>query len=236
LNNSTALVFGGSGYVGSKVLAGLAKAGIPTTFTYFQQSEKARLLAGEFSQRAYCLNVREPDAIRKFLSHVGAESVPSIFIHCIAQSQDRSLKDITDADWDDLYAVNVRSAFVACQEITSRMAANGGGNIVLTAGLDSIKPIPSSVHVGASQGALAGMTRALARALGPQAIRVNLVAIGVLEGGMSERLNAALRDNYERLSAMGRVGTAEEAAKAILWLALHNTYMTGATLTVDGGY
>jgi 3-oxoacyl-[acyl-carrier protein] reductase len=79
------------------------------------------------------------------------------------------------------------------------------------------------------------MARAMAKELGPRRIRVNVVVLGVLDGGLSQQMEARLVEDYRRFSAYGRRGTASEAARAILWVALHNTYMTGAVLPVNGG-
>jgi 3-oxoacyl-[acyl-carrier protein] reductase len=232
----TALVFGGTGYVGSSVLAGLANAGVPTAFTYCNADDKAQTLATRFSQKAHRLDVRQAADVRTFFAERFIGESPNTFIHCIGKAQTREIADISDADWDELQAINVRSAFIACQQLAKRLiASRRGGNFVLTAALDGVKSVQSPIHFSATQGAIVSMTRALAKELGPAGIRVNLVVMGVLDGGLSHQVTPKLRDDYKRFSAMGRIGTAAEVAKAILWLALHNTYMTGATVTIDGG-
>jgi 3-oxoacyl-[acyl-carrier protein] reductase len=77
--------------------------------------------------------------------------------------------------------------------------------------------------------------RALAKELGPANIRINLVAAGVLETGISNGLSAPLRAAYTKFSAMGRVGRASEVAAGIVQLGLHNPVMTGSVLHLDGG-
>jgi 3-oxoacyl-[acyl-carrier protein] reductase len=82
---------------------------------------------------------------------------------------------------------------------------------------------------------LSAMTMALAKELGPSGIRVNMVALGILDSGLSRELNPKLVADYKTFSALRRLGTPAEAAKAILWLALENTYMNGKVLSVNGG-
>ena len=99
----------------------------------------------------------------------------------------------------------------------------------------SLKAVPVPACVGGSDGAKAGLTRSLAKELGPLGIRINLVSLGVLNEGFSKGLSDQLREDYERFSALRRIGTAQEAAKAIVGVALESPYMTGATVCVDGG-
>jgi 3-oxoacyl-[acyl-carrier protein] reductase len=130
--------------------------------------------------------------------------------------------------------VNVRSAYAALQALAPRLGKRGG-DVVLTATLDGTHPVPAPIHFAASQAALVGMTGALAKELGPQDIRVNLVLLGVLEGGVAKDLDPARLADYKKYSAFQRVGTAAEATRAIVRLALDNRWMTGSVLPVTGG-
>jgi 3-oxoacyl-[acyl-carrier protein] reductase len=123
---------------------------------------------------------------------------------------------------------------VACQELAPSMAPRGG-HVVLVGAIDRAQSIPAPVHFAASQGALAAMVMALGKELGPRGIRVNMVALGLLEGGLSREISPALVADYKAFSALRRLGTADEAARAILWLALENTYMSGEVVPVNGG-
>jgi NAD(P)-dependent dehydrogenase (short-subunit alcohol dehydrogenase family) len=78
------------------------------------------------------------------------------------------------------------------------------------------------------------MTAAMAKELGPDGIRVNLLAPGILEGGMSTRLPAELRQDYLKHCGLRRFGRFDEVAAWVAWLALQNTYVTGQTILVDG--
>jgi len=231
-----ALVFGGTGAVGAEVLRGLARAGVPTVFTYNRSKEKGEALASELSQRAFHCDIAQPNAIRALLHGLEHEGIaPTVFIHCAAVSQFLSIDKISDDDWHAAHAVNCQSAFVACQQLAPKMASNKDGHVVLVGALDRSQSIPAPVHFAATQGMLSAMTMALAKELGPRGIRVNMVALGILDSGLSRELNPQLVADYKAFSAMRRLGTPAEAAKAILWLALENTYMNGKVLSVNGG-
>lgn len=236
LSPSRALVFGGTGAVGSSVLRGLAEANIPTVFTYHRSTEKAKALATECCQRAVPVDLSEPNAIRRLVHDLEDDgNVPNVFIHCAATSRNLELEKITEDDWREVHLVNGYSAFVACQELAPRMAKNQGGSIVLVGAIDRAQSMSAPVHFAASQGMLSGMTMALGKALGPRGIRINMVALGLLEGGLSREIAPQLVADYKTFSALRRVGKPEEAARAILWLALENTYMNGEVLPVNGG-
>jgi 3-oxoacyl-[acyl-carrier protein] reductase len=231
-----ALVFGGTGAVGAEVLRGLAHAGIPAAFTYHRSKEKAEALVGEFSHRAFHCDLAKPNAIRALLHELEHEDMfPTVFIHCAAVSRFLSIDRISEDDWQMAHAVNCHSAFVACQHLAPRMASKKEGHVVLVGALDRSQSIPAPIHFAATQGMLSAMTMALAKELGPSGIRVNMVALGVLDSGLSRELNPKLVADYKTFSALRRVGTPTEAAKAILWFALENTYMNGKVLSVNGG-
>lgn len=228
-----ALLFGGTGTVGREVLKGLAVAGIPTTFTFHTQKDRARVLASEYGATAIGLDLADPAAIRGAIASLDPK--PDVLIHCAAVSRALPLSGVSDADWDATQAINVRSAFVAAQALAPSMSEAKRGDIVLAGALDRTQSVPIPVHFAATQGALSAMTMALAKELGPHGIRVNLVAIGVLEDGLSRELPAKARDDFRTFSALKRTGRPAEAAEAILWLALSNGYMSGKVLPVNGG-
>jgi 3-oxoacyl-[acyl-carrier protein] reductase len=236
LSSSRALVFGGTGAVGSAVLRGLAQAGVPAVFTYHRSKDKAESLANEYSQRAVQVDFREPNAVRDLIRSLDGDSgAPDLLVHCAASSRYLELGNITDQDFHGVHLVNAHSAFVACQELAPRMAARGGGHVVLVGAIDRTQSIPLPVHFAATQGALSAMTMALGKELGPRGIRVNMVALGLLSEGLSSEISPKLVADYQTFSALRRLGRPEEAARAILWLALENTYMNGEVLPVNGG-
>jgi NAD(P)-dependent dehydrogenase (short-subunit alcohol dehydrogenase family) len=144
------------------------------------------------------------------------------------------LEDVSAAGWDALMAVNLRSAFFVCQAAAPHLRRAGGGNIVLVSSIDGVKPVPSPIPYCTSKGALVGMAQALAKELGKDGVRVNVVAPGILEGGLSRTLPKALLDEYLRHCGLKRLGRPAEAANVIAWLARYNTYVTAQTIVVDG--
>ncbi|MFL5344711.1 MAG: SDR family NAD(P)-dependent oxidoreductase [Hyalangium sp.] len=236
LNPPRALVFGGTGTLGAEVLKGLARANIPTAFTWHQSRERAHALASELSMRPMQVDLSDAVATRGALRALREEGfAPNLFIHCAGLNASASLDKITDELWQKTMAVNCQSAFIACQELAPTMAQAGEGHIVLVGALDRTQSAPSPVHFAASQGALSAMAMAVSKELGPKGVRINVVALGLLEGGLSREVGEKLVADYKGFSALRRLGRPEEAAKAILWLALENTYMNGKVMPVNGG-
>ena len=235
VSTSRALVFGGTGAVGSAVVRGLARAGVPTVFTYHRSIDKACALAAEYSQRAVGVDLADSDSVRRLVAELDRDGAPNIFVHCAATSGALELESISDDAWHTVQLLNVQSAFVACQELGPRMAKNQGGHVVLVGAIDRGQSIPLPVHFAASQGALSAMTMALGKQLGPRGICVNMVALGLLDAGLSREISPKLVADYTTFSALRRLGTPDEAARAILWLALENTYMNGEVVPVNGG-
>ena len=215
-SNVTALVLGGTGYVGSAVLRELARRGVHATFTFHASEDKARVLAAEYGHTAMRVDLAAAGAVR-------ALPAADVVIHCAAISSD---------DWQRSFAINVESA----HELARAVAARGTPcSIVLVGGLDRAQSLPLPPIYAATQGALSALVMALGHELGPRGIRINMLSLGVLAGGISNQLASRRRKDYETFSALRRAGTADEAAKAIAWLALENTFIQGKVIPVNGG-
>ncbi len=145
-----------------------------------------------------------------------------------------TMEQVDESAWERMQEINVKSTFFAVRRAAMHMRTNGGGNIILIGSIDGVKPVPAPVHYAAAKGALAGMTAAMAKELGKDGIRVNLIAPGILEGGMSRALPENLRQEYLKHSGLKRFGRFPEIAVWAEWLALRNTYVTGQTILVDG--
>jgi len=240
-----ALVFGGSGAVGGAVCRALAADGARIAFTY-RTGEKAALdlakeLPGSLALPLDLLSVRDiertVDGVASALGGLDA------FVQCagIAITAEgarprihQRMPDVDEAGWDRILDVNAKSTFFAVRRVSEVMRRGGGGNIVFIGSVDGVKPAPSPVHYAASKGALAGMTLAMSKELGEHHIRINMVAPGILEGGLSRSLPEDLQKEYLKHCGLKRVGRLSEIAAIVAWLARHNTYVTGRVLLADG--
>jgi 3-oxoacyl-[acyl-carrier protein] reductase len=236
------IVLGGSGALGRVVCASLAAEGSRVGFTFHRSEAVARELTSRLEGTfAEPLDLTEMAAIPRVLDAMVARlGGVEALIHCAALTSTArvaafdKLGDLDDAGFDRLMAVNVKSALFACRHF-AQASRERGGNIVLLGSIDGIQSVPAPVAYATSKAALSGLALALAKEVGKQGIRVNVVAPGILESGASRTVPEDLRREYLKHCAMKRFGRLDEVANVITWLALENTYVTGQTIVVDGG-
>lgn len=150
--------------------------------------------------------------------------------------------ELEEADWDRVLAVNVKSIFLLCKHVIPVMAASGGGSIINVASGWGLAGGPRAAAYCASKGAVVLLTKAMAIDHGPEKIRVNCVCPGDTDTPMLRGEALQLEEPEAQFLAeaarrpLGRVGTPQEIAQAVLFLAgAGSSFMTGAALVVDGG-
>lgn len=223
--------------MGQAILRALAARDVRATFTYRRKRAQAEALAAELGQEPCACDLRDANQVRALAeTALAASHPPDLFIHAATIGRPAALADVTDALAEEVYAVNVRSALVASRALLPAWAARGGGgDVVLFTYVDGAHPTPMPAHFALTQTAVAGLARALAKEFGARDVRVNAVQVGPLEDGVARELPLPLLDDFERLSALGRAGRADDIARAVTFLALENRYMTGQVFPVQGG-
>jgi NAD(P)-dependent dehydrogenase (short-subunit alcohol dehydrogenase family) len=240
------LVFGGSGALGRVVCATLAEQGARVAFTWHSgeavMKDLLPRLPGGLARR---LDLRSVAEIEKTIDEV-AQAFGGIdaFVQCAAVALTgpasgpkvhHLMGDVDEAGWDGMMDVNVKSTFFAARKVAKVMKRGGGGNIVLVGSIDGVKSVPSPVHYAAAKGALGGMTLSMAKELGEHQVRVNLIAPGILEAGLSRILPEELLQEYLKHCGLKRTGKLAEIAALLAWFARKNSYVTGQTILADGG-
>ena len=150
----------------------------------------------------------------------------------------KDTEDLTVAELDLLWAVNVRSVLLLCRAVLGCMVAGGGGSIVNVSSISAVRGTPRRAAYAATKAALDGMTRSMAMEYGPRRVRVNSVAPGAIETDMwrAPLAQAGVREQLEGHVALRRIGVADDIAPVVVFLASDaSSYMTGETLSVDGG-
>ena len=242
------LVLGGSGYVGSAVCRALAARDAHVVLTYRKHEAAAQTLANALPHsHAMRLDLADfaavGDAVEESARMLGGLDVvvqcaglagdPALYQTHGSDPHDKLLR-ITEAGWDEMMDVTVKSTFAACQA-AARVMEKTGGEIVVVGSMDGVKSVPAPAHYAAGKGALRAMVQALAKELGRLRIRVNMVAPGILEGGLATLLGNDLLQEYLKHCSLKRTGSAAEVAEFVAWLALENSYVTGQSIVLDGG-
>jgi NAD(P)-dependent dehydrogenase (short-subunit alcohol dehydrogenase family) len=241
-----ALVLGGTGAVGRELVPILAQDNARVAFTYHENETAAQQLRDRCTESvAFPADLGSAGAVEAVVRQAceqlgGIDALIHAAAICLSpgdpvrENSVQKIGDIHEAGWDRLMAINVKSVFFAAQAALPFLRQRGGGNIVLFSSISAIKPTPSPVIYTASKSALTGMAHALAKELGSDNIRVNVIASGLLDAGVSKELPRVLRDEYIKHCGLKREGKPAEIAQVAAWFARHNTYVTGQTILVDG--
>jgi 3-oxoacyl-[acyl-carrier protein] reductase len=145
---------------------------------------------------------------------------------------------IPDQEWDDVYAVNVRGSYWVARAAYPEMKRQGSGSVVNVSSLACFNTFPGYAHYGSAKSAVIGLTRTLARELGPEWIRVNAVAPGAIPTRAEQQPNPeAYHAQVLERQSLKRRGSPEDIAGAVVFLASDAaSFITGQTLLVDGGW
>lgn len=176
------------------------------------------------------------DLVATTISHFG--TLDAAFNNAGILGQLKPLVELTAADFDQTVAVNTRGVWLLMREQIKAMLQLGvKGAIVNTSSFVADAPSVGTSVYAASKAALGAMIKAVALEVGPQGIRINNVAPGVIRTPMSAGLDEASLQKFGTHAALHRVGEPEEVADAIVWLCTREArFITGQTILVDGGY
>jgi len=165
-----------------------------------------------------------------------AEGLPTILVNNAGIARDALILRMKDEDWEQTLNVNLSAVFRLTKACLRRMLKDRYGRIINIGSVVGSIGNAGQVHYSAAKAGLLGFTKALARELASRSITVNAVAPGFIETDMTRALPEAARAAYLAQIPVGRFGTAEEIAAAVLFLASREAgYLTGQTLHVNGG-
>ena len=238
--NSTALVTGASRGIGAATARALARAGCRVALNYRQGREDALALERELGPqaRAFQADISREEEVAAMLARIEAWQGPvDILVNNAGIALEGLLTDTTVEEWDRVFAVNVRGAFLCARSVLPGMISRRRGRIVNIASMWGQVGASCEVAYSASKAALIGMTRALAKEVAPCGITVNCVAPGVVDTAMMAGYSPADIDHLNRRTPLGRMAAPEEIAGAVLYLAGDAAgYVTGEVLPVNGGF
>ena len=235
LRGRTALVTGGSRGIGAAISKALAQAGATVAINYRERADEANKLVDTIVKadgRAVAIpaDVSQTSAVAQMVERVKSELGPiDILINNAGIAITRGIDDLSEADFDQTIAVNLKSVFLCTHAVLPMMRARQWGRIVnissgAARGAGSIGP-----HYNASKAGIEGLTRGYAARLVKEGVTVNAVAPSLIETDMMRG-----QENLISRIPLGRFGKADEVAQAVMML-LDNAYMTGQTIALSGG-
>jgi 3-oxoacyl-[acyl-carrier protein] reductase len=151
-------------------------------------------------------------------------------------TRDGLIMRMKDEAWDEVLAVNLTSVFLTCRKLSRLMMSQRQGSIINISSVVGIMGNGGQTNYAASKAGIIGFSKSLARELSSRGVRVNVVAPGFIGTSMTEALSESIKEQIATQIPLGRMGTAEEVAQAVAFLASENArYITGQVLAVDGG-
>ena len=245
INSRVALVTGGSRGLGRAICLGLAAEGAHVAVNYRRDGELAGAVVAELQQthgvRAMSVygDVSQEDDVQEMFHRVEDRfSKLDILVNNAGMWLTASVPDMTETDWEQTFAVNLKGPFLTCREATRRWLASArDGRIVNVSSQAAFQGATTGhAHYAASKAGLVNFTLSLAREMAPHGIRANAVAAGMMRTEMTHETLKTNEDKYLDRIPLRRIGDPAEVANIVVFLASERaSYMTGATVDVTGG-
>ena len=236
-----ALVTGASRGIGQAIASGLAAAGVRVIGTATTNAGAAAITAAfgarSLPVRGALYDALDPQGAESLLADLEAhEGLPTILVNNAGVARDGLLLRMKNEEWDQTININLSAIFRLTKLSLRRMLKERRGRIINISSVIAAIGNPGQAHYAAAKAGLIGFTRSLARELASRNITVNAVAPGFIETDMTRTLPEPQRDAYRAQIPLGRFGTVEDVANAVIYLAgEQGQYLTGQTLHVNGG-
>lgn len=226
------VVTGGSRGIGAAVVRRFAARGERVSFLFAREVDAARRLEAETGAAAFLADVADKAAVDAAFAAIGGADV---LVNCAGIAHQGLISQITPAEWDRMFAVNVKGIYHCVNAVLPSMLHRQSGSVVNVASMWGQVGASCEVCYSATKGAVIALTKALAKELGPSGIRVNCVSPGVIETDMLRCYDRAALDALAEDTPLGRNGTPDDVADAVLYLA-DASFVTGQVLGVSGGF
>ena len=242
LQGRNAVVTGASRGIGRAIAVGLAKAGANVAFTYREKKDEADAVAREIKRagvKALALKMDVTDRRSVEAAAKAAEALGpiSILVNNAGINKPTDFDRVSDADWDTIFATNLKGPFICAQVFLPLLKEAGGGSIVHIGSVSGQYGGPRTAHYAASKAGLISLAQVVARFGAPMGIRSNTVAAGIIQSDMGQAgLASASVQKAADAILLKRLGLAREVADAVVFLAGDTaSYITAQTINVNGG-
>ena len=228
----TTVITGGSRGIGAATVARFAARGDGVVFLYDKDHEAARKVAQATGAEAICCDVADGEAVRRAFETIG--HLDNLIL-CAGICRYGLLQDLSEEDWDRIFAVNVKGIYTCVKAAMPAFLQAQKGSIITVSSMWGQVGASCEAAYSATKGAVIALTKALAKELGPSGIRVNCVAPGVILTDMCASVAPEVLTGLAEETPVGRNGKPEDVAYAMEYLA-GAEFITGEILAVNGGY
>ena len=236
-----AIVTGASRGIGREIAKSLAKQNIKVIANYNNSEEKAIELKKELEAEGIMIDIVKTDVskreeIRNLVKYVIEKyGKIDILINNAGISEYKLFTDETDEDWNRVINTNLYSAFATSQEVIPNMIKNKNGCIINISSVWGMVGASMEVLYSVSKAGIDGLTKALAKELGPSNIRVNAIAPGIVDTDMCKNFTEEELEDIKEEIPLERIGKVEDISKCINWL-INDNYTTGQIISINGGW
>ena len=236
-----AIVTGASRGIGREIAKSLAKQNIKVIANYNNSEEKAIELKKELEAEGIMIDIVKADVSKreeiKDLVKYAIENYGKIdiLINNAGISEYKLFTDETDEDWNKVINTNLYSAFAVSQEAIPNMIKNKKGCIINISSAWGIVGASMEVLYSVSKAGIDGLTKALAKELGPSNIRVNAIAPGIIDTDMCKNFSKEELEKIKEEIPLERIGKTEDISKCVNWL-INDNYTTGQIISINGGW
>ena len=238
--NKVILITGASRGIGNNIAKNLAKENIVIA-NYNNSEAEAKKLKKELEEKNINIDIIKADVCnRNQVKEMIKQTIDKyghidVLINNAGISQYKLFTDITDSDWAEIMNTNLNSNFIVTQEVVKNMIHNKEGLIVNISSIWGITGAAMEVAYSTSKAGIIGLTKSLAKELGPSNIRVNAIAPGIINTSMNSKFSEEEINNIQEEIPLEKIGEPEEITKCIEWL-IKDNYTTGQVISVNGGW
>lgn len=237
MKDKIAIVTGGSRGIGAAIVKRFAAAGAKVYFTYANSESAAHGLASETGASAMRCPQGDPVAIAEAVDKIYSENgAIDVLVNNAGITRDGFMMTMPQFSWREVLDTNLDGAFAWTKCAAKKMYAKKSGSIIFVSSVSALVGVAGQANYAASKGALCALARACAAELGAKGIRANAICPGFIETDMTAKIPRDIAARQKERIVLKRFGRPEEVAEAALFLASGaSSYITGQTLTIDGG-
>ena len=235
------IITGASRGIGREIAKRLVKKGLKVIANYNKSEEAAKELKSELKQEGIKIDIVKADVSKreeaKKIAKYALDKYGKIdvLINNAGISEYKLFTDETDEDWDKIINTNLYSAFAMSQEVIPNMVHNKNGLIINMSSAWGVVGGSLEVIYSVSKAGMDGLTKALAKELGPSSIRVNSIAPGMIYTKMNEKFTSEEIEEIKEEIPLGKIGEAQDISKCVEWL-IEDKYTTGQVISINGGW
>ena len=239
--NKVVLVTGGSRGIGAEIVKILAKENYSIVSNYNHSEKQAIQIQQELQKQEKTIKIFKADVskreeVKKLIQFtIKTFGTIDILINNVGIAQEKLFTDITDDDWNTMLNTNLNSVFYCKQEVLPEMLRKKEGCIINISSIWGITGSSCEVAYSTAKAGINGMTKALAKELGPSNIRVNAIAPGIIDTSMNDYLTKEEKQAIEQEIPLEKIGKPIDIARCVKWL-IEDEYTTGQIISVNGGW